>query len=306
MNYAIDDLILVMKTTKSAICVGLDPFLDKIPDLFIQEGEKLFGKTLSGASYAILKFNKTVLELLAGKVAVVKPQFSLYLKYGPEGVYAFYQTISYAKQLGFLVIADAKSNDIDSSMEGYVQGFLGEAEVSDKKQKVFNADFLTVNPYLGSDSYKPLKKVIECYKKGAFILSKTSNKSSAEYQDKDLDGYPLYLTVAKDVSSYFSDMKGENGYLAAGIVVGATMPEQIKIIRKSFPGLFFLIPGFGAQGGDIDPLKYAFSKNVGFIVNASRSILYSYLDLYRDLGFEKAIIKSCEDMNEKVNSVIKW
>ena len=302
----IDSLISQMKSKRSSICLGLDPFIEKIPSHFIEEGEKYFGKTISAITYAILQFNKKVLDLSKDKVAVVKPQFSLYLKYGPEGVIVFYQTIEYAKKLGLLVIVDAKSNDIDTSMEGYASGFLGKIECFGQKIEGFNGDFLTVNPYLGSDTFKSLQNIFQEYGKGAFILAKTSNPSSSEFQDKIIEGKPLYWHVAKKVDENFSSHNTEYGFLPCGLVVGATMPVQLKELRDEFPKLFFLIPGYGAQGGTIDSLKNVVVKNVGFIVNSSRSILYSYRDKYNSYDFESAISKSIDEMNNEINTIAEY
>jgi orotidine-5'-phosphate decarboxylase len=303
---SIDKLIYEMKKKRSAICLGLDPFLEKIPSKFIEEGEFYFGKTASAYSYAVLQFNKKVLELSKDKVAVVKPQFSLYVKLGVEGILTFKNTVSYAKELGFLVIVDAKSNDIDSSMEGYVDGFLGKTKLFNNEYSAFDADFLTVNPYLGVDSFKSIKKTIETRQKGAFVLAKTSNQSSKDFQDKMIDGKPLYWHVAKKVTEYFYDCKKENGFLPVGIVVGATMADELKFLREEFPDLFFLIPGYGTQGGTIDSLSKIVKENVGFVVNASRSILYSYLDKNKDFDFEIAISKSIDEMNDELNKVVKY
>ncbi|NMC68026.1 MAG: orotidine-5'-phosphate decarboxylase [Spirochaetales bacterium] len=303
---SIDKLIYEMKKRKSAICLGLDPFIEKIPSKFIEEGEFYFGKTQSAYSYAILQFNKKVLELCKDKIAVVKPQFSLYLRFGVEGVLTFKNTVSYAKELGFLVIIDAKSNDIDSSMEGYIDGFLGKTKIFENEFTSFDADFLTINPYLGVDSFKSLKKSIDTCEKGAFILAKTSNPSSNDFQDKLIEGKPLYWHVAKRITEYFSDYNKENGFLPVGIVVGATMQDELKLLREEFPDLFFLIPGYGTQGGTIESLSNIVKENFGFVVNASRSILYSYLDRYKDYDFESAILKSIDEMNDELNKVVKY
>lgn len=303
---SIDKLINEMKRKRSSICLGLDPFIEKIPTKFIEEGKSYFGPTLSGYSYAILQFNKKVLELCKDKVAVVKPQFSLYARFGVDGILTFNNTVSYAKELGIPVIIDAKSNDIESSMEGYIDGFLSSFNCFGSEYKSFDADFLTINPYMGTDTFKPLKKAVEKRGKGAFILVKTSNPSSKDFQDILVEGKPLYWHVAKKIKDYFAEEKGENGFLAVGIVVGATMPEELKILRKDFPELFFLIPGYGTQGGTLESLKEIATDNVGFIVNASRSILYSYLDKYSNLDFTDAILRSIEEMNDEINSIIKY
>ncbi len=304
--FAIDRLILEMKKKKTAICLGLDPFIEKIPSLFIEEGKKYFGNTISAIAYAILQFNKAIVDISKDLIAVVKPQFSLYLKYGPEGIITYYKTIEYAKQSGLLVIVDAKSNDIDSSMEGYTSGFLGEVDCFGKNQSTFDADFLTINPYLGSDSFRSSKIVIERFKKGVFVLAKTSNPSSSELQDKIIESKPLYWIVSKMVNDNFYSFNTEFGFLPAGIVVGATMPEQLVELRKDFPDLFFLIPGYGTQGGKLDSLKNILTKNVGFVVNASRSILYSYKDKYINLDFKSAVLKSIDEMNNEINSIAEY
>lgn len=303
---SMDKLILEMKRKKSAICLGLDPFIEKIPAKFIEEGKSYFGPTLSGYSYAILQFNKTVLEICKDKIAVVKPQFSLYTRFGVDGILTFNNTINYAKELGIPVIIDAKSNDIESSMEGYVDGFLSRLTCFGSEYKSFDADFLTVNPYMGTDTFKPLKKAVEKYGKGAFVLVKTSNPSSKDFQDILVEEKPLYWHVSKKIRDYFAENKGDSGFLGVGIVVGATMPEELKILRKDFPDLFFLIPGYGAQGGTLESLKQIVVDNIGFIVNASRSILYSYLDRYSNLDFSEAITRSIDEMNDEINSIVKY
>lgn len=308
--FSIDRLILEMKKKKSAICLGLDPFLEKMPLRFIEEGEYYFGKSISAYSYAVLQFNKKVLKICKDKVAAVKPQFSLYVKLGVEGILTFKNTIQFAKELGLIVIIDAKSNDIDSSMEGYVDGFIGKSTIKGIEFTAFDGDFLTINPYLGTDSFKAIKKVIDKYEKGAFVLVKTSNPSSSDFQDKIIDSNikdkPLYWHVAKRVVDSFSGYETTNSFLPVGIVTGATMPEQLKILREEFPQLFFLIPGYGTQGGTIDSLSGIAAENCGFVVNASRSILYSYLDKYNNLDFEQAIISSIDEMNDELNKVVRY
>jgi orotidine-5'-phosphate decarboxylase len=251
----------------------------------------LVGKDKSptqAAAYAIIEFNKGIIDAVADIVPVVKPQIAFYEIYGAEGVRAYEETLKYAKSKGLLTIADAKRNDIGSTAQAYAKSFLGEVEIFEDENEVvmpiFDADSVTINPYLGWDGIKPFIDEAEKYGKGMFILVKTSNNSSGDLQDLEMaNGMAFYEMVGHLVDSWGADLVGESGYNSVGAVVGATYPEQAKKLRKIMPNSIFLVPGYGAQGGGAADVAPCFNKDgLGAIVNSSRGIIFAY----ERLGFD--------------------
>ena len=291
-----DALIERIVGMKNPTCVGLDTSFDYLPDE-MRAGVKDF----AGAAERIFDFNKTLIDRLYDVVPSVKVQIAYYEMYGVPGLKAFEETLRYAAEKGLIVIADAKRNDIGSTAACYSVAFLGETEVEGNASRAFPADFLTVNAYLGTDGIAPF--VDDCKKRdrGIFVLVKTSNPSSGELQNKLLaDGTPVYEYMGALVEKWGEGTEGKYGYSAVGAVVGATHPEEAARLRKLLPHTFFLIPGYGAQGGNAQMLKCCFGADgLGGVVNNSRGILCAYrkrggtyydaaraaaLDMQRDLA----------------------
>lgn len=291
MKNAIDNLIDKIKEKNNPTVIGLDPRYEMIPKCITQK----YAPTLEGASKAIIEFNKRLIDATYDIIPAVKPQIAFYEMFGIEGMKAFKETCEYAKQKGMLVIADIKRGDIGSTAEGYSNAFLGKTKIGSKEERIFDVEFVTLNPYMGIDSIKPFIEDCKKYNKGIFVLIKTSNPSSGDIQDvKMKDGEELYTKVAKLVENWGEELRGEYGYSSVGGVVGATYPEQIESLRKIAPHTFFLIPGYGAQGGKANDIAKAFDSNgIGGIVNSSRGLMCAYKselwkEKYSEDEFEKA------------------
>lgn len=284
-NFA-DRLVEAVKRKGNAICVGLDPRLDKIP-LHIKKKSLLEGKKTptQAAADAIIDFNMGIIDAVCDLVPVVKPQVAFYEIFGAEGMRAYEETLKYAKSRGLLTIADVKRNDIGSTAEAYAKAYLGEIEIFEDEDEVvmpiFDADSLTVNPYLGWDGIKPFIEECNKYGKGIFALVKTSNQSSGDLQDLQAkDGKSVYEIVGHLVDSWGANEIGESGYSLVGAVVGATYPEQARVLREIMPNAIFLVPGYGAQGGKAEDVKVCFNEDgLGAIVNNSRGITFAYENL---------------------------
>ena len=298
----IDKLIEKIIATQNPTCVGLDTQLDYLPDE-LRAGVK----TCEDAANAIGQFNFKLIDSVYDIVPSVKVQIAYYEQYGAAGVRAFLNTVAYAKEKGLIVIADCKRNDIGSTAARYSAAYLGETSLGSENVSVAGCDFLTVNAYLGTDGVQPFLDDCKAFDRGLFILVKTSNPSSGELQDLKLaDGRTVYECMGDMVEGWGSDMVGRYGYSAVGAVVGATHPVQAEILRREMPHTFFLIPGYGAQGGTADDLKVCFDKNGrGGIVNSSRGILCAYRqEKYKGLPFDEAARKACEDMKADLNRAI--
>lgn len=281
-----DSVIEAVKRKGNAICVGLDPRLNKIPQKIKERAIlECEGSPLKAAANAIVEFNKGIIDAVAELVPVVKPQIAFYEIFGYEGVRAYEETLRYAKSKGLITIADAKRNDIGTTAEAYAQAFLGEVSLFEAENEVvmpvFDADSITLNPYMGWDSVKPFVDESKKYGKGLFVLLKTSNKSSGDIQDLQMaDGEPLYNLVSYLIDSWGADEIGKSGYSFVGAVVGATYPEQAKTLRAMMPNTIFLVPGYGAQGGGAADVKPCFnSDGLGALVNNSRGIIFAYEDM---------------------------
>ena len=272
-----DRLITKIKETNNPSVVGLDPKLDFIPEFIKNECFDKYGETLKGASKAILRFNKEIIDAVYDIVPAIKPQCAYYEMYGYQGVKTLTRTIEYAKSKGMYVITDGKRNDIGATMEAYATAHLGAVNVKDQMIEPFGADSLTVNGYLGTDGISPLLNECKNRDKGIFVIVKTSNKSSRELQDNIIDGKAVYNIMGEMCEEWGKDTIGEYGYSAVGTVVGATYPEQLLQLREALPHTFFLVPGYGAQGGGAQGIAGAFDKNgIGAIVNSSRAIMCAY------------------------------
>lgn len=273
-----DRLINAIAQKQNPTVAGLDPKLDYIPAHIKEEAFREYGKTLEGAAQALWVYNKGLIDALYDIVPAVKPQAAYYEMYGWQGVRTLAKTIAYAQDKGVFVITDGKRNDIGSTMEAYASAHLGFTQVEDEEFSAFGADALTVNGYLGSDGIKPLSDICKKFDKGMFVLAKTSNPSSGELQNLVLEGgESVYLHMGKMCEKWGEELMGQYGYSGVGAVVGATYPEQLKELRTELPHTFFLVPGYGAQGGTADDLAGAFDKNgLGAVVNSSRGIMCAW------------------------------
>ena len=283
----INKLIKKIEKTHAPIVVGLDPMLDYVPEHIKAAAFKEHGETLEGAAEAIWQFNKAIVDATYDLIPAVKPQIAMYEQFGTEGVKAYQKTVDYCHSKDLVVIGDVKRGDIGSTSAAYAVGHLGKVQVGSKKLSAFDEDFATVNPYLGSDGIKPFLEVCKEEKKGIFILVKTSNPSSGEFQDRLIDGRPLYEYVGEKVAQWGEEVMGDN-YSYVGAVVGATYPEIGKVLRKVMPKSFILVPGYGAQGGKGADLVHYFDENgLGAIVNSSRGIIAAYKqEPYASFGAE--------------------
>ncbi len=272
----INKLIDKIQKTKAPIVVGLDPMLSYIPEHIQKRAFAEFGETLEGAAEAVWQFNKEIVDKTYDLIPAVKPQIAMYEQFGIEGLKAYKKTVDYCKSKDLVVIGDVKRGDIGSTSAAYAVGHLGKIQVGSRTYAGFDEDFITVNPYLGSDGIQPFVEVCREEKKGLFILVKTSNPSSGEFQDQLINGKPLYELVGEKVAEWgMAHMGGSYSYI--GAVVGATYPEQGKMLRRVMPKAFILVPGYGAQGGQGKDLVHFFNEDgLGAVVNSSRGIIAAY------------------------------
>ncbi|MBE5921676.1 MAG: orotidine-5'-phosphate decarboxylase [Lachnospiraceae bacterium] len=306
----INKLVAKIQKTNAPIVVGLDPMLAYIPEHIKEKAFKEYGETLEGAAEAIWQFNKGILDTTADLIPAVKPQIAMYEQFGVPGVAAYKKTVDYAKSKDLVIIGDVKRGDIGSTSEAYAVGHLGRVQIGSNRIAGFDEDFATVNPYLGSDGIKPFIKVCKEENKGIFILVKTSNPSSGEFQDRLIDGRPLYEWVGEKVNEWGAEHMGECGYSYVGCVVGATYPEMGKVLRKVMPKTYILVPGYGAQGGKAKDLVHYFNEDgLGAIVNSSRGIIAAYKqEAYAKFGAEnyadasrQAVLDMIEDIDSALN-----
>ncbi len=304
----IQKLIDAIQKTKAPIVVGLDPMLDYIPEHIREKAYQEKGETLAGAADAIWQFNKGIVDAVYDLIPAVKPQIAMYEQFGIEGLIAYKKTIEYCKEKGLVVIGDIKRGDIGSTSTAYAVGHLGKVTVGQNTYYGFDEDFATVNPYLGSDGVKPFIDVCKEENKGLFILVKTSNPSSGEFQDRLVDGKPLYELVGEKVAQWGMEHMGDS-YSYIGAVVGATYPEMGKILRKLMPKTYILVPGYGAQGGKAEDLVHYFNKDgLGAIVNSSRGIIAAYkaknYEKFGPSAYADASRQAVIDMREDINGAL--
>ncbi len=280
----INQLVDKIKKTGAPIVAGLDPTLKFVPEHIKKKAFAEYGETMKGAAEAVWQYNKAIVDAISDLIPAVKPQIAMYEQFGVEGMIVFQRTVEYCREKGLVVIGDVKRGDIGSTSEAYAVGHLGQVQVGSTLCRGFDEDFVTVNPYLGSDGVKPFIKVCQEEKKGIFVLVKTSNPSSGEFQDRLIKGVdekgseerPLYEVVGEQVASWGAECMGDS-YSYVGAVVGATYPEQGKILRKIMPKAYILVPGYGAQGGKGADLVHFFNEDgLGAIINSSRGIIAAY------------------------------
>ena len=304
----INKLVDKIKKQNAPVVVGLDPMMKFVPKHLQDAAFKEYGETLEGAAEAIWQFNKAIVDNIYDIVPAVKPQVAMYEQFGIPGMIAFKKTVDYCHEKDMVVIGDVKRGDIGSTSEAYAVAHLGKVKVGNKEIAAFDEDFATVNPYLGSDGINPFLKVCKEEKKGIFILVKTSNPSSGEFQDRLIDGRPLYEHVGEKVNEWAMQCMGDD-YSYVGAVVGATYPEMGKVLRKVMPKSFILVPGYGAQGGKAEDLVHFFNEDgLGAIVNSSRGIIAAYAkEEYAKFGeanFADASRQAAIDMINDINGAL--
>lgn len=305
----INELVAKIKKTGAPIVVGLDPMMKFIPEHITKKAFGEYGETLQGAAEAIWEYNKAIVDAVYDLIPAVKPQVAMYEQFGIEGMIVYKRTIDYCREKGLVVIGDIKRGDIGSTSEAYAIGHLGKVQVGANAYYGFHEDFVTVNPYLGSDGVQPFIKVAKEEKKGMFILVKTSNPSSGEFQDRLIDKRPLYEHVGEQVAKWGSEHMGDS-YSYVGAVVGATYPEQGRILRKIMPKAYILVPGYGAQGGKGADLVHFFQEDgLGAIINSSRGIIAAYQqEQYASFGsmhFADASRQAVLDMKADIQSALE-
>ena len=305
----INKLIANIERTQAPIVVGLDPMLKFIPKQLTERAFNDYGETLEGAAEAIWQYNKELVDHIYDLIPAVKPQIAMYEQFGIPGLITYKRTIDYCREKVLVVIGDIKRGDIGSTSEAYAVGHLGKVKVGSNSFYGFNEDFSTLAPYMGSDSITPFIKVCREEKKGLFILVKTSNPSSGEFQDRLIEGRPLYQWVAQKVVEWGADFMGDS-YSYVGAVVGATYPEMGKALRELMPKSFILVPGYGAQGGKGEDLVHFFNKDgLGAIVNSSRGIIAAHQqEKYAHMGeanFADAARQAVVDMREDIQTALR-
>ncbi len=307
----INELVSNIKKKDAPIVVGLDPMLSYVPERIVKDAIDAYGETLEAAAEAIWQFNKGIIDATYDLIPAVKPQIAMYEQFGVEGLKAFKRTCDYAKSKGLVIIGDIKRGDIGSTSEAYAIGHVGTVTIGSKTYSPFTEDFVTVNPYLGSDGVNPFIKVCKETKKGMFVLVKTSNPSSGEFQDQLVNGTPLYEIVANKVAEWGETHMGDD-YSYVGAVVGATYPEMGAALRKIMPKTYILVPGYGAQGGKGKDLKHFFNEDgLGAIVNSSRGIICAYKqaaysDKFSEANYADASRQAVIDMREDLkNAFVK-
>lgn len=307
----IDFLIDKIVEKNNPSVVGLDPRLSYIPDYIKNAAFEEYGETPKAAAESFYEFNKAIIDAVYDIIPAVKPQIAMYEQYGADGITSYIKTVEYAKEKGLVVIGDIKRSDIASTAEAYSDGHIGRVRVGGSSYEIFKEDFITLNPYLGSDSVEPFLNNCREYGKGLFLLIKTSNASSGDIQDLESGGQRIYEKVGGLVSKWGEGLIGKHGYSAVGGVVGATFPEQAKALRAALPHTFFLVPGYGAQGGTACDLKHCFGKGIlGAIVNSSRGIIAAhqnekYKNDYSEKDFALCARRACIDMRNELLDVLR-
>jgi orotidine-5'-phosphate decarboxylase len=309
-NFA-DQLITAIRRKNSCVVVGLDPYFKLIPDIIKQRFSCSQKHSLEYAARVILEFNMQVIDLISPLVGIVKPQIAFYELYGWWGVRAYAETIQYAKQKGLLVIGDIKRGDVPSTAEAYADAHIGEVYIDNIVETPFDADAVTVNPFLGTDSLVPFLQRAKKYNKGIFVLVKTSNPDSGAFQDLICGGKKLHEIIAEKTHAWGNGLTGKQGYSAVGAVVGATFSHEISALRKIMRTAYFLVPGYGAQGAAAKDIAHCFNPDgLGAIISASRSILYAYnispwKEKYGINAWKDATLEAVIKMNEEIRNILK-
>lgn len=302
-----DRLITEIENKKSHVCVGLDPRLENIPKHIINDCIKNFGPTPEAVAESFFLFNKKIIDAVKDHACSIKIQIAFYEQYGYLGVKSFKKTIDYAKEKRLIVIGDVKRNDIGSTVKAYSLGYLGRVLINDKEQSIFDVDCITTNPYFGSDGILPFIEDIKKYHKGIFVLVRTSNKSAIELQDLKINKRKLYEIVGELVNKWGQNTSGIRGYSSVGAVVGATYAKEAKKLRKLMPNVYFLVPGYGAQGATAKDVVECFNKDgLGAIVNSARDIIFAYQkqpwkNQFSEYQFDEAARAATINMKNEIN-----
>ena len=304
-NFA-DRLIAEIDKKQNPSVVGLDTSFAKLPDFFRKDFMGSYELAFQSASQAVYEFNKKIIDAVYDIVPCVKLQLAYYEELGDYGMEAFRKTANYAKTRGLLVIADAKRNDIGTTCKAYSSAFLGETDIFGSRRSVFDTDCLTVNGYLGYEGVEPFIKDCEAFGKGIFVLVKTSNPGSQEFQCMETaSGLKIYQVMGNLVATWGKSLMGEEGYSSAGAVVGATFPDEAKVLRSAMPDTIFLVPGYGAQGGTADDVMPCFNKDgLGAIVNSSRKIIFAFQGKNDDKNFADYARQAAIDMREDLRKAL--
>lgn len=291
-----DRVLEAVDQKQSFLVVGIDPSLERLPQAMLREAEVAGGSALKVAERALTQFGTELVQATASYAVAVKPQLAFFERYGSYGMRAFETIVRVAKEHGLLVIADGKRNDIGSTAEAYAAAYLEDGPLA--------VDALTVNAYLGSDGIGPFLKRCKANGRGVFILVKTSNPSSGEFQDAIVDRQPLYERMGLAVQAW-NEPIGARGFGAAGAVVGATYPDQLAEMRRVMPNALFLVPGYGAQGGTADDVVPAFNEQgYGGLINSSRGIMYAY-DQFPEMGVGEAQAKAAQEARNAINVALR-
>lgn len=304
-----DRLYQAVRTKNTRVCVGLDPVIDRLPGDIRERAVEHYGDGPLAVAMAFDEFGRGIIDATAEFAACIKPQAAFFEACGPAGMYVLQALIQYATERGLLVIEDAKRNDIGSTAEAYAQGHLGQVKlIGGGAGRAFGPDALTVNPYLGRDGLLPFIKACVQFGKGIFVLAKTSNPSSGDIQDLIVEGRPLYMRVAALLKELGSGLEGESGFTPIGAVVGATYPEQAVELRRVLPSSWFLVPGYGAQGGTArDVVVTMDGAGMGAVVNSSRAIIFAHAsDAAKAAGFDyrQAAAAAARSMRDDINSAL--
>lgn len=299
INYLVEQI----KEKQSPIVVGLDPRIEQIPGEVKDKHFEKYGNTLEAVMHALIEFNRGIIDAVADLVPAVKPQIAFYEKYGIEGLIAYKDACNYAKEKGLHVIADIKRGDIGSTSKAYSEAHLGQTDINGVKVSAFTSDSVTVNPYLGDDCLKEFVDDIKTFDKGMWVLVKTSNKSSDQLQNLEVEGETIYKKVGDLVNNWSQETIQSCGYSPIGAVVGATFPEEADLLRKVMPKSYFLVPGYGAQGASGKDIVNCFNEDgLGAIVNSSRGIIFAYLK--KDMDYKTAARAAVLEMKEDINSAL--
>lgn len=302
----IDALIIKIKEKRSNVVVGLDPALESIPQGVREKNYKIYGKTLEAVGEILFEFNKEIIDHVFDIVPAVKPQIAFYEQYGLEGMKAYLRTCNYASQKGLIVIGDVKRGDIGSTSRAYSNAHLGNVDIEGKIEEAFAVDAITTNPYLGDDCLGEFMEDIKEKDKGMFVLVKTSNPTSGQIQDLVVKGEKIYEVVAKMVDKWSQQTLGESGYASVGAVVGATYKEESRNLRKIMPNSYFLVPGYGAQGGTAEDIIDCFNEDgLGALINSSRAIIYAYKNGAHGEKYGEAARKETLNMRDAINDALE-
>ncbi|MEE9323690.1 MAG: orotidine-5'-phosphate decarboxylase [Candidatus Aenigmarchaeota archaeon] len=305
MNFA-DRLLEAIDRKRNPSVIGLDSDFAKLPNSLKQDFRERFGSNFGAVGKCILEFNRRIIDSIKDVVPAVKIQVAFYEQYGHQGMKAFEETVTYAKQRGLIVIGDVKRNDIGNTAKAYSSGHLGRVDLFGDSVRSMDVDCITVNPYLGSDGILPFLEDVKRDEKGVFILVKTSNPSSGELQNLASGKKRIYEIIAEYVDKWGSSLIGEKGYSSVGAVVGATYPKEAAVLRKIMPRSIFLVPGYGAQGGGAKDILTSFnSDGFGALIHSARGVIFAYEKTGKENEFDSLARQAALGMKDEVTLALK-